>query len=127
MNRNPAGLLFVILSLILISGCSKTEPDYRAREAAGEVPVIEMGSPEETREAEPLDIGALLSDLHSQVKTLEEGINGTDPALKESLAPLDQSISDLRNMLEQSGPSVDKACTAIKEIQDEMETIRQGL
>ena len=89
--------------------------------------MVEMGIPDETQDADPPDISALLSDLHSQIKTIEKGINGTDSALKDSLAPLDQSIKELRQMLEQSGPSVDKACTAIKDIQGELDTIREGL
>ena len=126
MNKKSFYLTTLIFLLSFL-GCNESALDYGEREKAGLVPIVEMDQSVPDEGTETVDVAQMLSDLHSQIKALEEGLSGEDPALRESLVPLEKTLNDLKTMLDQSGPSVDKACTGIREIQIQIDEIREGL
>ncbi len=117
----------VLLVLLLSAGaCKESIPDYAQREKTGEVETIEMDTAAEP-EVPPVDVAALFSDLHAQFQDLEMNLTGENPEWRESLEPLENSLNELTLMLENTAPSSDKTCAAVKEIQLQIEDIYRSL
>ena len=121
MNKLIIQTAVLGLLLILTAGCKDKTPAYSVREAAGEVPQVKMGD-EEAQET--VDVAALLHDLRSQIETLEDGISGKDPTM---LQPIEESINGLRIMMDGIEPAARDAVSMLKDIEEQLETLKSGM